>query len=224
VAFASAPSASSAALLGTCRVGREPGRRLSSQTGYAGPQGCCSEPAPDPLSLTVLTVLTVFSGDERIRRPDANLPALHDLEVRNVFYPNKGIFIRVLKHKSTSTFREGGASSRDPDNDVEIPSIVHRCWQHTGQRDFGMRVPTTEHVRVAGSCREVCLCQQWKLCPCKMDCEALYHNEMARESRPREASSCGLADVAELLVSSHNIFDGRNKNGRVKHGRSTRQD
>src|SRR6266511_914068 len=42
----------------------------SSQTGYAGPQGCCSESAPDPLSLTlltVLTVLTVFSGNERIR-------------------------------------------------------------------------------------------------------------------------------------------------------------
>ena len=39
----------------------------SSQTGYAGPQGCCSESAPDPLSLTLLTVLTVFSGNERIR-------------------------------------------------------------------------------------------------------------------------------------------------------------
>jgi hypothetical protein len=36
-ALASAPSASSAALLGTCRGGREPGRQLSSQTGYAGP-------------------------------------------------------------------------------------------------------------------------------------------------------------------------------------------
>src|SRR2546430_1073694 len=47
--------------------GREPGRQLSSQTGYAGPQGCCSESAPDPLSLTLLTVLTVFSGHERIR-------------------------------------------------------------------------------------------------------------------------------------------------------------
>jgi hypothetical protein len=67
VALASAPSASSAALLGTCRGGREPGRQLSSQTGYAGPQGCCSESAPDPLSLTLLTVLTVFSGNERIR-------------------------------------------------------------------------------------------------------------------------------------------------------------
>ncbi|MGA6945619.1 MAG: hypothetical protein WBZ27_27065, partial [Pseudolabrys sp.] len=29
-----------------------------------GPQGCCSESAPDALSLTVLTV---FSGNERIR-------------------------------------------------------------------------------------------------------------------------------------------------------------
>ena len=33
VALASAPSASSAALLGTCRGGREPGRQLSSQNG-----------------------------------------------------------------------------------------------------------------------------------------------------------------------------------------------
>jgi hypothetical protein len=31
------------------------------------PEGCCSESAPDPLSLTLLTVLTVFSGNERIR-------------------------------------------------------------------------------------------------------------------------------------------------------------
>ena len=67
VALASAPSASSAALPGTCRGGREPGRQLSSQPGYAGPQGCCSELAPDPLSLTLLTGLTVFSGNERIR-------------------------------------------------------------------------------------------------------------------------------------------------------------
>ena len=36
-------------------------------TGYAGPQGCCSESAPDPLSLTLPTVLTVFWGNERIR-------------------------------------------------------------------------------------------------------------------------------------------------------------
>jgi hypothetical protein len=45
-------------------------RQLSSQRGYAGPQVCCSESAPDALSLTlltVLTVLTVFSGHERIR-------------------------------------------------------------------------------------------------------------------------------------------------------------
>ena len=67
LAFASAPSASSAALLGTGRGGREPSRRLSSQTGYAGPQSCCSGSAPDPLSLTLLTVVTVFSGNERIR-------------------------------------------------------------------------------------------------------------------------------------------------------------
>lgn len=39
VALASAPSASSAALLGTCRGGREPGRQLSSQPGYAGTSG-----------------------------------------------------------------------------------------------------------------------------------------------------------------------------------------
>src|SRR6516225_9756554 len=52
---------------GHLQGGREPGRQLSSQTGYAGPQGCCSESAPDPLSLTLLTLLTLFSGNERIR-------------------------------------------------------------------------------------------------------------------------------------------------------------
>ncbi len=36
--------------------------KLSSQLGYAGPQGCCPKSAPDPLSLTLLTVLTVFSS------------------------------------------------------------------------------------------------------------------------------------------------------------------
>jgi hypothetical protein len=48
-------------------VGASQVDKLSSQPGYAGPQGCCSESAPDPLSLTLLTVLTVFSGNERIR-------------------------------------------------------------------------------------------------------------------------------------------------------------
>jgi hypothetical protein len=39
VAFASAPSASSATLPGTCRGGREQGRHLSSQPGSAGTSG-----------------------------------------------------------------------------------------------------------------------------------------------------------------------------------------
>jgi hypothetical protein len=66
VAFASAPSASSAAVLGTCRVGRAPARRLSSQTALARPEECCSETGSGPLSRTLLTVLTVFSRDVRI--------------------------------------------------------------------------------------------------------------------------------------------------------------
>src|ERR1700730_14236404 len=56
-------------VLGTCRVGRAPDRRLSSPTALAGSEDCCSEPGSDPLSwtlLTVLTVLTVFSRDVRI--------------------------------------------------------------------------------------------------------------------------------------------------------------
>jgi hypothetical protein len=66
VAFASAPSASSAAVLGTCRIGRAPARWLSSQTALARPEECCSEPGSGPLSRTLLTVLTVFSRDVRI--------------------------------------------------------------------------------------------------------------------------------------------------------------
>jgi hypothetical protein len=64
LAFASVPSASSVAVLGTCSVGREP--LISSLTGLAGPQACCSEPDSGPLSRTLLTVLTVFSRDARI--------------------------------------------------------------------------------------------------------------------------------------------------------------
>ena len=53
-------------MLGTCRVGREPSPPFSSQTGLAGPQGCCSELGLGALSLMLLTVLTVFSRDLRI--------------------------------------------------------------------------------------------------------------------------------------------------------------
>src|SRR5271165_413411 len=62
----SAPSASSAAVLGTCRVGRAPARGPPSQTAPARPEGCCSEPGSGPLSRTLLTVLTIFSRDVRI--------------------------------------------------------------------------------------------------------------------------------------------------------------
>ena len=67
VALASAPSASSATLLGTCRGGREQVDICRRNRDMPGPQGCRSESAPDALSLTLLTVLTVFSGNERIR-------------------------------------------------------------------------------------------------------------------------------------------------------------
>ena len=66
VAFASAPSASSAAVLGTGRVARAPAGRLSSQTALARPEECCCEPGSAPLSPTLLTVLTVVSRDVRI--------------------------------------------------------------------------------------------------------------------------------------------------------------
>ena len=67
VVLASAPSASSATLLGTCRGGREQVDSCRRNRDMPGPQGCRSESAPDALSLTLLTVLTVFSGNERIR-------------------------------------------------------------------------------------------------------------------------------------------------------------
>jgi hypothetical protein len=65
-ASASAPSASSAGVLGTCRVGRAAARRLSSQTALARPEECRSEAGSSPPSRTLLTVLTVFSTDVRI--------------------------------------------------------------------------------------------------------------------------------------------------------------
>ena len=53
--------------LGTCRGGREQVDSCRRNRDMPGPQGCRSESAPDALSLTLLTVLTVFSGNERIR-------------------------------------------------------------------------------------------------------------------------------------------------------------
>ena len=47
-ASASTPSASSAAVLGTCRVGRAAARRLSSQTALARSEECRSEPGFKP--------------------------------------------------------------------------------------------------------------------------------------------------------------------------------
>src|SRR5262249_33962104 len=79
------------------------------------------------------------------RRPDANLSPLPDLEICNVFYPDKGMFGRVLKYKSARTIRYGGIASRDLNDDVEFPSIVHGRW-HPGEGDLGMRVPATKHV------------------------------------------------------------------------------
>ena len=56
------------AVPGTCRVGRAPARRLSSQTALAGSEDCCSEPGSDPLSRRLLTLLTVIF--ERRAHPD----------------------------------------------------------------------------------------------------------------------------------------------------------
>jgi len=65
VVFASAPSAPSASLPNTCRLGRELGRRLSSPTALAEPERRRSEPGPGSLQ-TLLTVLTVCSRHLRI--------------------------------------------------------------------------------------------------------------------------------------------------------------
>ena len=93
------------------------------------------------------------------RRPDANLRALSDLEVRNVLYPHKGTFCRVLKYKSARSCRYGGTSGRDTNHDIEIPCGAHQRW-HASERDFGMRTPATDHVRVRRSSAESWLPQQ----------------------------------------------------------------
>ena len=64
-AFASAPSASSAAVLGTRRVGRAAARRLSSQTALVGPRGMLFRAGFKP-TIADAAVLTVFSTDVRI--------------------------------------------------------------------------------------------------------------------------------------------------------------
>jgi hypothetical protein len=64
--FASALSASSAAVTEACPIGHGPiksGRYLSSQTSPAGPSSGCPDQNGDPLSSrTLLTVLMVFAG------------------------------------------------------------------------------------------------------------------------------------------------------------------
>src|SRR5262245_3969799 len=52
-------------------------------------------------------------------RPDANLPTTPNLEVRNVFYPNKRMFGRVLKHESVVSFRKGGMARSNLNSDIE---------------------------------------------------------------------------------------------------------
>ena len=98
------------------------------------------------------------------RRPDTDLSARLDLEICNVFYPDKRTFGRVLKYKSACTFRYRGMASRDLNRDVEILSIVPERW-HASERDLGMRVPATEHVRVDGPFTQVRLGRQWIVCP-----------------------------------------------------------
>ena len=63
MAFASAPSASSATVLDICRIRREPDRPLSLQTALGGSGECRSLTGFRPLSRTVRTV---FSSDVRI--------------------------------------------------------------------------------------------------------------------------------------------------------------
>jgi hypothetical protein len=38
-------------------------------------------------------------------------------------------------------------TSRDPNHDIDIPGVIHQWW-HASERDFGMRTPTTQQVRV----------------------------------------------------------------------------
>src|ERR1700730_16153719 len=100
-------------VLGTCRVGRAPARRLSSQTALAGSEDCCSEPGSDPLSRTLLTVLTVFSRDVRIlitllpARPSRLKVISRPSARRNVCARRK------WPARGTGIFRPAGAVLRD---------------------------------------------------------------------------------------------------------------
>ncbi len=45
-------------------------------------------------------------------------------------------------------------SSRDVNRDIDVTKVAYQCW-HASERDFGMRAPATEHVRVGGNSAEV---------------------------------------------------------------------
>jgi hypothetical protein len=99
------------------------------------------------------------------RWPNANLLASCDFKVRNIFYPDKRTFCRVLKYKPADTFRYGRMASRDLNRDIENSCIIHGC-RHASERDFGMRAPAAQHVRVGGSGAEVWLRRQGISRPC----------------------------------------------------------
>src|SRR4051794_33869528 len=84
------------------------------------------------------------------RWPNANLLASCDFKVRDIFYPDKRTFCRVLKYKPADTFQYGRMATRDLNHDIENPCIIHPYW-HASKRDFGMRAPATQHVRVGGA-------------------------------------------------------------------------
>jgi hypothetical protein len=76
-------------------------------------KGCCSGSAPGPLSLTLLTVLAVFSGNERIRitllpaRP-SRPNAIFDTE-----RPKKCLRATQVAGEGAGIFRPTGAVLRD---------------------------------------------------------------------------------------------------------------
>src|SRR5262245_49965943 len=79
------------------------------------------------------------------RRPDADLPAPSNLEVRDPFDPDKRAFGGVLKYAPPPVFRYGGMSSGDLDQHIDALVTMRRC-RHAGERYVGTRAPAAKHV------------------------------------------------------------------------------
>src|SRR5262249_49921472 len=92
------------------------------------------------------------------RRPNANLSAPTDLEVRNVFYPDKRSFVRVLKDDPPGVFRYWGKSGRNLYKDIAL-AAANRCW-HAREWHCRICAPAAEFVNVGRRCAKIFLLRQ----------------------------------------------------------------